>query len=415
MIDFLKSGNELILRYSPERLSDDWLVQPLEQEDPIPISNRTFYVSQRIYRIDFDDPDCAMDPAYHFVVGQLEGEYYRIDRAVLGIEFDLFMHRTLKFKRSTFVAERNISIFRPLHRLGVTELFIGGDQNGALPVEVFEDLLKKFPNSYELNRYAAARVCGIIRNYIPIQRDHEADFQRYMNRKTSRTGNEPLKTFAHYEADKYGNLIDKIEGMLRDAESYTEKQWQAEILQVIQLLFPKYVRAFREAPVRDSLAKKDRSIDFLLVDASGFVDGIEIKKPFNDCVVTKNRYRDNHVPMKELSGTVMQLEKYLFHLNRWGQQGENELNKKYASDLPTGIEIKIVNPGGIIILGRDTDWTQDQRNDFEVIRRKYRHVLEIMTYDDLLRRLKTIRDQFQWLEAESVTPHNQTNHHGPHQ
>jgi hypothetical protein len=25
---------------------------------------------------------------------------------------------------------------------------------------------------------------------------------------------------------------------------------------------------------------------------------------------------------------------------------------------------------------------------------KYRHVVDIMTYDDLLRRLKTIRDQF---------------------
>ena len=48
----------------------------------------------------------------------------------------------------------------------------------------------------------------------------------------------------------------------------------------------------------------------------------------------------------------------------------------------------------MIIMGRDMDWTQDQRTDFEVIRRKYRHVLEIMTYDDLLRRLKTIREQF---------------------
>ena len=48
----------------------------------------------------------------------------------------------------------------------------------------------------------------------------------------------------------------------------------------------------------------------------------------------------------------------------------------------------------MIILGRDTALTPDQRTDFEVIRRKYRNVVEIMTYDDLLRRLKTIRDQF---------------------
>lgn len=90
----------------------------------------------------------------------------------------------------------------------------------------------------------------------------------------------------------------------------------------------------------------------------------------------------------------MQLEKYLYHLNRSGQAGERKLNEKFASSLPPGVEIKIVNPSGLIIMGRDTDWTPDQRVDFEVIRRKYRHVLEIMTYDDLLRRLKVIRDQF---------------------
>jgi len=154
------------------------------------------------------------------------------------------------------------------------------------------------------------------------------------------------------------------------------------------------VSAFPEAPIRDSLAGKDRRIDFLLVDASGYVDAIEIKKPFAECIVTSNRYRDNHVPMRELSGTIMQLEKYLYHLNRWGQMGEDKLNERYAHQLPDGLRIKIVNPSGMIIMGRDTALTLDQRTDFEVIRRKYRHVVEIMTYDDLLRRLKAIRDQF---------------------
>ena len=404
MIDFLKRKKELVLRYVPERRPGDWLIGPLEQEDPISISSRTFHVSRRIYRQDFDDQDFAMDPCYHFIVGHLEGDYYRIDRSVLGIEFDLFMHRSIPFKRSTFVAERNISIFRPLHRFGITELWIGGDRHDALPGEVFDELLRKFPNTYELDRYAAARVCGIIRNYLPIERDDEADYHRYMSRKASRTGNQPQKVFANYEAEKYADLIGKIESMLREAESYTEVQWQHEIMQVIQFLFPKYVRAFREAPVRDSLAKKARAIDFLLVDASGYVDGIEIKKPFAECIVTKNRYRDNHVPMRELSGTVMQLEKYLFHLNRWGEQGEKLLNKRYASELPAGLEIRIVNPGGMIVMGRDRDWTPEQRTDFEVIRRKYRHVLEIMTYDDLLGRLKVIRDRFQLLCAEAIAP-----------
>ncbi len=90
----------------------------------------------------------------------------------------------------------------------------------------------------------------------------------------------------------------------------------------------------------------------------------------------------------------MQLEEYIYHLNRWGEAGEKKLNEKIGSRLPPGLEIKIVNLSGLIIMARDTDGTPEQRIDFEVIRRKYRHVFEIMTYDDLLRRLKVIRDQF---------------------
>ena len=335
-----------------------------------------------------------MDPCYHFVAGTIQGEYYRIDASILGIGFTLFLHRALDFKRSTFVAERNISIFPRLDGLGLTELWIGGDHPDALPAEIFEDLLRKFPNTYELNRYAAARVGGILRQYLPIQRDREAEYQRYMNNRASRAESDLRQTFAAYEFDKYSALVDRIEAMLDQPEPYNEHQWQLEILQVLLFLFPKYVATIREAPVRDSLAGKNRSIDFLMVDASGYIDAIEIKKPFAECMVTKTLHRDNHVPMRELNGTVMQLEKYLFHLNRWGQQGEKTLNRHYASELPDGIKIRIVNPSGMIIMGRATDWTQDQRTDFEVIRRKYRHVLEIMTYDDLLQRLNAIRNQF---------------------
>lgn len=397
MINFLKRPTELILRYTQERESDDWLAQRLENDDPIPISAKTFNVSRKLYRQNFADPEFAMDACYHFVAGQKEEEYYRIDQSLLGIEFDLFMHRSLEFKRSTFVAERNISIFRGFNRLGLQELWIGGNHPGALPSETFLELLRKFPNTYELDRYAIARISGILRQHFPIERDYVAGYQRYMNKRATRANSDLRRTFATFETDKYSDLIKRIEAMLATSESYNEHQWQEEILQIILFLFPKYIAALREAPVRDSLAGKDRAIDFLLVDASGYIDGIEIKKPFAECLVTKNTYRDNHVPMRELNGTVMQLEKYLFHLNRWGQQGEKALNKHFASQLPTGVSLQIVNPSGMIIMGRDQDWTQDQRTDFEVIRRKYRHVLEIMTYDDLLRRLTVIREQFKSL------------------
>lgn len=394
MIDFTKNGDHLLMRYVPERGADDWLLKPLETEEDIALSGRALHVRQEIYQPEIDDGDYGMDACYRFLVGHLVDDYYQIDRRVLGIEYDLFMHRSLNFRRPMFVAETNIPIFRGFNDYGFSSLFVGGEHPDAVPEDVFEEMLRQFPNTYELKKYARARVSSMIRNYVPIQADHEAEYLKYRKRKKSAIGSQPQQVFAPYETDKFASLVEKIEGMLVGADTYTEAQWQAEILQVIRFLYPKYIRAFPEAPVRDTLAGKDRRIDYLLVDASGYVDAIEIKLPFSECMVTSNRYRDNHVPMRELSGTIMQLEKYLYHLNRWGQTGEDKLNERYADLLPDNLRIKIVNPSGMIIMGRDATFTPDQRTDFEVIRRKYRHVVEIMTYDDFLRRLKVIRDQF---------------------
>lgn len=395
MIDFTKNGGYLLMRYVPERGVDDWLVKPLESQKDIPLSGRALYVRQEIYMPEIDDGEFGMDACYRFLVGSLVGSYYQIDRRFLGIEYDLFLHHSLKFRRPMFVAETNIPIFRGFNDYGFGSLYVGGENPDALPEEVFEEMLRQFPNTYELKKYARARVSSMIRNYVPIQADFEAEYHKYRQRKASAKGTQPQRVFAAYEIDKFAALVEKIEGMLTKAETYSESQWQNEILQVVQFLYPKYVCAFPEAPVRDSLASKDRKIDFLLVDASGYVDAIEIKKPFSECMVTSNRYRDNHVPMRELSGTIMQLEKYLYHLNRWGQAGEEKLNERYASQLPSDLCIKIVNPSGMIIMGRDANFTPDQRTDFEVIRRKYRHVVEILTYDDLLRRLKVICGHFE--------------------
>jgi hypothetical protein len=394
MIRFSRRGSDLLMSYTPERGSQDWLVGPLEREkEDIPISGRTFNVRQEIYLLDAQDDEDGMDVGYRFLVGRLDGEYFRMDRRFLGIEYDLLLHKSLTFQRTTFVAETNIPIFRGFNNYGLAQLRIGGEHPDAVPKQVFEDMLKQFPNSYELKKYARARVSSMIGNYVPIGTDFQARYQKYRERKASAKGSQPAGFFGEYESKKFSALVEKIETMLRASDPYSETQWQEEILQVVLFIYPKYVKAFREAPVRDGLARKDRKIDFLLVDASGYVDAIEIKKPLADCLVTTVRYRDNHVPMRELSGTVMQLEKYLYLLNRWGHAGEEKLNRRYAGQLPKGLNIKIVNPSGMIIIGRDEFFTDEQRTDFEVIRRKFRNVVDIMTYDDLLRRLRTIRDQ----------------------
>ncbi len=184
--------------------------------------------------------------------------------------------------------------------------------------------------------------------------------------------------------------------MLDQEDSYSENQWQSEILQIILLLYPKYIFVFTQVPVNaDDI--KEKYLDFLLVDANGHVDLIEIKKPFDNAIVTSGLYRDNHIPLRELSGSIMQIEKYIYYLNRWSIKGEKHLTDKYKSQLPQGFEINITNPNAIIIMGREKGLTFAQKKDFEVVKRKYKNVIDIITYDNLLDRLKFTIEQIKKL------------------
>ncbi|WP_210150741.1 Shedu anti-phage system protein SduA domain-containing protein [Chryseobacterium scophthalmum] len=89
----------------------------------------------------------------------------------------------------------------------------------------------------------------------------------------------------------------------------------------------------------------------------------------------------------------MQIEKYIYYLNRWGEDGEKYLTKKYKDKIPEGFNINITNPKGIIIMGRIKGLTLEQKKDFEVVKRKYKNVLDIISYDDLLNRLKLTIEQ----------------------
>ena len=90
----------------------------------------------------------------------------------------------------------------------------------------------------------------------------------------------------------------------------------------------------------------------------------------------------------------MQAEKYLFHLSKGGRGAETLINEQYQNDLPDSFEVKITNPKAIIISGRDYEFSDAELFDFEVIKRKYANVVDILTYDDLLRRLKNLKDKY---------------------
>ena len=153
--------------------------------------------------------------------------------------------------------------------------------------------------------------------------------------------------------------------------------------------YPKYIAGIREVVIK-GVDRHDKRPDFLLVDANGYIDILEIKKPSVQLLTRQSSYRNNYVPVRELAGAIQQIEKYIYCLNAWGNTGEDTLKKQLSSFLPDSVLPKIVNPQGILLLGRSNQFSRQQRDDFELIKRQYKHIAEIMTYDDLVQRIDNI-------------------------
>ena len=95
----------------------------------------------------------------------------------------------------------------------------------------------------------------------------------------------------------------------------------------------------------------------------------------------------------------MQAEKYIFYLNNYGAEGERKLNEKYKDSLPKDFKLKIRNPRTFILLGRSNNFDDQQKSDFEIIKRKYANMIDIISYDDLLNRLENIIAMLQSKQA----------------
>ena len=218
--------------------------------------------------------------------------------------------------------------------------------------------------------------------------------KKQLNRRETDFGGEELN---EYEIVKYKGIKGKIKQWLDDpVEMHSEAQWQHLLKEIIPLLLPKYIAVFEEAPIDDPYKKTvrgsetRRELDYLLVDADGNCDIAEIKAPFDHCILATTLYRNNYVPLRELSGAIMQVEKYIFYMNKKGLDAERKLETKYRDELPKNFNIRITNPKGLVILGRSNTFDEKQKRDFEIIKRKYQHIMDILSYDDLLNRLDNI-------------------------
>lgn len=268
--------------------------------------------------------------------------------------------------------------------------------DGKMPISAFEALIAQFPKSTELTRYAHKRIASVVEEFFPQASEAVEQYEEYFKKRrtkirvaTAIQTNLVWKT----ETEKYQFLLETLRNELTKDE-LSETQWQTKIQDFILLLFPKYIAVLDEITFKDGFLEKakaaTRRTDLILLDVDGHIDLIEFKAPSKQ-LLRKTPYRQNYVPSSELSGSIMQLEKYIFALasDVKKQQKVIQDSKQFKALGLSELEVKIVNPKGMLIVGCNAELdSDDKKRDFEVIKRKYTNVLDILTYDDLLNRLE---------------------------
>lgn len=385
-ISFEYSEDKLILCYTPVMGLDD-ITKHLDTEDGVSVKH-TFLVTKDLLCEDIEDDD-DWEETLRFYIGAVGEAYTQLDSEVFSTDHSFYFGNEIKLKPEMFTAYRNISILRKIDEVIERDFYIGGDweNHNGISKEIFDDLLKKFPKTAELDKYAHKRIAGIIKDYFPECDKYEAIYEKFVESKNSSYASS-VSTISKFnvqiELEQFTVAYQELMDMLNRFETIDEKQWQEKIHNILQLLYPKYICCARE--IKFYGGKKDKQPDFLLVDANGFVDILEIKKAD---IRMLTQYRNNYVATREISGAIQQIEKYIFCLNS-SDKAKEDVSKKLTEFLPAGVEVKIVNPQGVLLAGRSNEFTDEQKKDFELIKRQYKHVADVMTYDDLAQRLRNI-------------------------
>ena len=188
--------------------------------------------------------------------------------------------------------------------------------------------------------------------------------------------------------ESLNNLISKFESMLQDNnENYKEKDWQKLLSENSFILSQIYHHPITSVEGQfkiksDTSYDKDGIVDY--VYKNNIFNGIsliEIKKPKTKLIKTSGQkvqeYRGIPMISDDLIGGILQLEQY-----------KSMIEKKGNTYCPNNCDNHDINL--ILLIGQSCSLDKNQKNIFKIFRNSFKDLL-IITYDELLDRIKTIR------------------------
>lgn len=395
MFRFEIIDNQLICTYEPDG--------PMTAIEEIlkKIQTDTYHL-KRVFNISKENvlDFCEFNQELRFVLGNVENGYIKINKDILNTKHYIHFDEKIEIEEKYFIATKNISICKKILDLFKSDVYINCDidddniEPGHIDFNTFKKLVKMFPNSTELYKYSNSRISIILQDYLVQPQQYQQKLSQYIQKRQQLASQSISRLNNKIQLDMVSDALNTLSDMLKNNKAYSEHDWQIKIKDILCVIFPKYMYALREVNFGKQAGNK-RKPDYTLIDSKGYIDVMEIKKPDDNQVMRKSKARNNYVPIKLFQDTIIQACKYIDVANKNCNKVKDNVSKKLNKDYPknglTIEDIHINNPKAIVLLGRCDKLTKQQRYDYELIKRQYKDVAEFMTYDDLLTRLKNLK------------------------
>ena len=174
-------------------------------------------------------------------------------------------------------------------------------------------------------------------------------------------------------------IITEFETKL--AANGSEATWQKFLNDHILMLLNSYAHVIEH----QSVELTGKFPDFMLIDAYGYLDVYEIKKPSTK-LFGYDSGRKNYYWSAELARAITQTEKYMSSV----QRHRFELESKFGKNQ---VKAHIVRPRGFIIAGKRSYLkNEDTHLDFRVLNDSLKNI-DVICFDDLLDNLKALLDR----------------------
>ena len=357
----------------------------------IPIEN---YESNYFEQREYDEGD----ETFVFFIGEetKDERYYKISKDIVGVDYDLYVAADINLD-AKFFGRNNISVFKEINRVYKNDklyvdktLIDNPDQNHIIENDI-RLLSNQIPNDYEMDLYKKNRISSLIEDTLNVE-SFKPKLEAYISKKDHSSSGKVDETFfelVELDIRKFQYLQRKLIQMLVNPAKYLEADWQKEILDIFRFIYPQYIHVEEKLVLQSYFDGKKLETDIVLIDTDGNIDLIEIKRP-DEFLQYKTDYRGNYIPSKNLIGTCMQLQNYLNCLIKTPQKDLEKFREDKG--LSNELLLKANSPKGYIIFGRDEYIASEEKrkHDFFTTRRMFSHIIDVITYDDMLRRLDNI-------------------------